>query len=155
MTTSPTPAERAALKVAQAATSTPDASYDLVSAIVFALGSAQLLQSPETAAELEQLRARAAEVSPWQRATDGLNALVDAGIGFHIEPDGHIANPFGDEHIEWDRSAERWRLVLDEDDEPVPYALTEGIAPAVVTSAALAAAEKLRRTLPLSGGERS
>ncbi|MFJ1995258.1 hypothetical protein [Streptomyces asiaticus] len=62
MTTSPTSAERAALKVAQAATMTPDASYDMTSAIVFALGSAQLLQSPETAAELEQLRARVDEV---------------------------------------------------------------------------------------------
>lgn len=63
MTTSPTSAERAALKVAQAATMTPDASYDLVSAVVFALGSAQLLQSPETAAELEKLREQVARLS--------------------------------------------------------------------------------------------
>ncbi|MFF5670318.1 hypothetical protein ACFY8S_09300 [Streptomyces hygroscopicus] len=44
-------------------------------------------------------------------------------------------------------------------DDPVPYVPTERaeaeLLPAVVTSAALAAAEKLRRTLPLSGGERS
>lgn len=65
MTTSPTPAERAALRVAQAATMTPDASYDMTSAIVFALGSAQLLQSPETAAELEALRS---ELSGRKRA---------------------------------------------------------------------------------------
>ncbi|OKI04956.1 hypothetical protein A6A06_09705 [Streptomyces sp. CB02923] len=58
--------------------------------------------------------------SPWQQAVDGLNALVDAGISFHIEPDGHIANPAGDEHIEWDRESQRWRLVHDNEDAPVP-----------------------------------
>ncbi|KAA6221759.1 hypothetical protein CP973_07085 [Streptomyces albofaciens JCM 4342] len=52
---------------------------------------------------------------PWQRAVDGLNALVDAGIPVHIDPDGHIANPAGDEHIEWDREARRWRLVHDDE----------------------------------------
>ncbi|MFI0768568.1 hypothetical protein ACH4TQ_27330 [Streptomyces sp. NPDC021218] len=338
MTTSPTPAERAALRVAQAAVMTPDASYDLVSAVVFALGSAQLLQSPETAAELEQmrkdrdafraqrngvfktnerlhealqeeqdarlraqndvrtltrerdaLRARAAELeaeqgnndgakapwgraedgrpylpegahwtdvpelvdrtvagiqarvdqaqpghwytapatetglapgtvrtrvdgyprtvgqftnvlpadlelilhayddlgwclemlakfrarvaeltvatrgdSPWQRATDGLNALVDAGVGFHLEPDGHISNPFGDEHIEWDRAAERWVLTVDDAEvEPHPAPCRVPVSPdctcvsAVVTASAMAAAAKLRRTLSLPGGERS
>ncbi|MGW7196624.1 hypothetical protein [Streptomyces chryseus] len=46
----------------------------------------------------------------WQRAVEGLNALVDAGEVFHIEPDGHISNPSGDEHIEWDRAANRWHL---------------------------------------------
>ncbi|MEQ4610654.1 hypothetical protein ABMX48_31575 [Streptomyces cavourensis] len=51
------------------------------------------------------------EEGPWQRAVDGLNALVDAGVPFHIEPDGHIANSTGDQHIEWDRTAARWRLV--------------------------------------------
>ncbi|MFE3371216.1 hypothetical protein ACFXOK_16640 [Streptomyces sp. NPDC059173] len=55
------------------------------------------------------------ETGPWQRALDGLNALVDAQIPFHIEPDGHIANSSGDEHIEWDRKAGRWRLVRDGD----------------------------------------
>ena len=62
MTNSPTPAERLALKTANAALESPDASYDLVSTIVFALGSAQLLQSPETAAELVELRERVAEL---------------------------------------------------------------------------------------------
>ncbi|MGG2461742.1 hypothetical protein ACO0M4_18310 [Streptomyces sp. RGM 3693] len=57
----------------------------------------------------------------WQQALDGLNALVDAGVPVHIEPDGHIANPLGDEHIEWDPAAQRWRLVHDEDDT---YAVT-------------------------------
>ncbi|MFG3476410.1 hypothetical protein ACGF3K_14260 [Streptomyces sp. NPDC047980] len=56
------------------------------------------------------------ETSPWQRAVDGLNALVDADIPFHIEPDGHISNPFGDEHIEWDRAAERWHLTFDDEE---------------------------------------
>ncbi|MEU7154076.1 hypothetical protein AB0B15_39605 [Streptomyces sp. NPDC045456] len=55
--------------------------------------------------------------SPWQQAVDGLNALTDAGVDFHIEPDGHIANPLGGEHIEWDRASQRWRLVHDDEAE--------------------------------------
>ncbi len=55
------------------------------------------------------------EDGPWQRAVDGLNALVDAGVPFHIEPDGHIANSAGDQHIEWDRTTGRWRLVHDDE----------------------------------------
>ncbi|MFD3646352.1 hypothetical protein ACFWUT_23460 [Streptomyces cyaneofuscatus] len=56
------------------------------------------------------------ENGPWERAVDGLNALVDAGVPVRIEPDGHISNPCGDEHIEWDRKAGRWRLVHDDTD---------------------------------------
>ncbi|MEU7596401.1 hypothetical protein AB0B79_25725 [Streptomyces sp. NPDC039022] len=63
--------------------------------------------------------------SPWQRAVDGLNALTDAGVDFHIEPDGHIANPLGDEHIEWDRASQRWRLVHDDEDEEDTQPVTE------------------------------
>lgn len=68
------------------------------------------------AVELENENARLTSTDPWQRAVDGLNALVDAGIGFWIEPDGHISNPLGDEHIEYDRETERWQLVHDEED---------------------------------------
>lgn len=57
--------------------------------------------------------------TPWKAAVAGLNALVDADIAFHIEPDGHISNPLGREHIEWDRTAKRWVLSLDEDGQPV------------------------------------
>lgn len=53
---SPTPAERAALRVAEAAAQTPDSAYGLPSAIVFALGSAGLLMDSETAAELDEYR---------------------------------------------------------------------------------------------------
>ncbi|MGW3330581.1 hypothetical protein ACWDF9_08575 [Streptomyces rubiginosohelvolus] len=70
------------------------------------------------------------ETGPWQRALDGLNALVDARIPFHIEPDGHIANSSGDEHIEWDRKAGRWRLVHDNETDlttTVDNALTAAI----------------------------
>ncbi|MFI8254113.1 hypothetical protein [Streptomyces filamentosus] len=66
----------------------------------------------------ESTTARAAlglpDTGPWQRAVDGLNALIDAQVPFHIEPDGHIANSCGDEHIEYDRAAGRWRLVHDD-----------------------------------------
>ncbi|NEB57625.1 hypothetical protein G3I48_35930 [Streptomyces griseus] len=70
------------------------------------------------------------ENGPWERAVDGLNALVDAQIPFHIEPDGHVSNPTGDEHIEWDRKASRWRLVHDDDTDlttTVDEALTDTV----------------------------
>ncbi|EGE40857.1 hypothetical protein GTY83_07350 [Streptomyces sp. SID4928] len=53
--------------------------------------------------------------SPWDRAVAGLNALVDADVIFHVEPDGHISAPFSDEHIEWDLKAKRWVLTRDDD----------------------------------------
>ncbi|MFD9369613.1 hypothetical protein ACFWA6_18240 [Streptomyces sp. NPDC060020] len=66
MTLSPTPEERAALKVANAALlNSPDAFCDMVATVVFALGGAQLLQSPETAAELARLRAEMTAAVEW------------------------------------------------------------------------------------------
>ncbi|WP_327413187.1 hypothetical protein [Streptomyces sp. NBC_01233] len=63
MTHSPTPTELLALRTANAALlNSPDVYADFASTIVFALGSAQLLQSPETAAELDMLRARVSEL---------------------------------------------------------------------------------------------
>lgn len=66
------PAVRAARRVAVAAVESPASAYGVVDAIVFALDSAQLLQSPETAAELATLRKRVAELeaelrigAPW------------------------------------------------------------------------------------------
>ncbi|PJN31340.1 hypothetical protein CG717_16380 [Streptomyces sp. CB02613] len=76
--------------------------------VAAALEAAGLLQSPESPA------------SPWERAVAGLNALVDADVVFHVEPDGHISAPFSDEHIEWDLKARRWVLTHDEDDDDVP-----------------------------------
>lgn len=75
--------------------------------IAAALESARLLQSPESAAALG---------SPWERAVAGLNALVDADVAFHVEPDGHISAPLSNEHIEWDRRASRWVLTRDNED---------------------------------------
>ncbi|MET7412484.1 hypothetical protein [Streptomyces rubiginosohelvolus] len=72
------------------------------------------------------------ENGPWERAVDGLNALVDAQIPFHIEPDGHISNPSGDEHIEWDRKAGRWRLVLDDEETPVAVTVDHTLIEAIV-----------------------
>lgn len=77
----------------------------------------QLEQARRIAVELENQVARLTSTDPWQRATDGLNALVDSGVGFWIEPDGHISNPMGDEHIEYDRETERWRLVHDDEED--------------------------------------
>ncbi|MFI8360774.1 hypothetical protein ACIGD1_11500 [Streptomyces sp. NPDC085612] len=76
MTHSPTPTELLALKTANAALLTRDSSYDFAATIVFALGSAQLLQSPETAAELVRLRARVAELEAERHVTN--EALSDA-----------------------------------------------------------------------------
>lgn len=55
---------------------------------------------------------------PWHRAVEGLNALVDAGECFHVEPGGHISNSSGDERIEWDRTTNRWRLAHGADAAP-------------------------------------
>jgi hypothetical protein len=116
--------------------------------IAVALAAAGMLQSPETAAEVERLRSQAAlpdtirtiaaelarrtlladnctcsdvlsamaqdaatESCLWQHLANALNAIEC----LRIEPDGHISNPCGDEHIEWDRGAERWRLVHDDE----------------------------------------
>ncbi|MFJ6615419.1 hypothetical protein ACIQPT_34660 [Streptomyces sp. NPDC091289] len=76
--------------------------------IAAALEAAGLLQSPESAS------------SPWERAVAGLNALVDADVIFHVEPDGHISAPFSDEHIEWDLKAKRWVLTHDDEDDELP-----------------------------------
>ncbi|MGW0780404.1 hypothetical protein [Streptomyces sp. NPDC002913] len=78
----------------------------------------------DTETENARLRAQVAELkasSPWERAVAGLNALVDADIAFWIEPDGHISGPFGDEHIEWDQTASRWRLVHDDEAVHPPH----------------------------------
>ncbi len=75
MTHSPTPEELTALHVANAALLTADSAYDFASTIVFALGAAQLLQSPETAAELSRLRKRVAEL------TDDRNRDVAVWLG--------------------------------------------------------------------------
>jgi hypothetical protein len=73
--------------------------YSLLDQVVFALGSAQLLQSPESAAELEQLRERVAELEaapalPWAaQMSDGdlhgfLDDLVSAAMNrWRSEPD--------------------------------------------------------------------
>ncbi|WP_328721784.1 hypothetical protein OHT52_21335 [Streptomyces sp. NBC_00247] len=92
----------AAAGVIGAAQQQSNAATDLAAA----LEAAGLLQSPETAA------------SPWERAVAGLNALVDADVVFHVEPDGHISAPFSDEHIEWDLRARRWVLTHDTDEDP-------------------------------------
>lgn len=63
MSLSPTPAERAALRVGHSAlANSPHPCSDIVSQVVFALGASGLLQSPETAAELVTLRARVAKL---------------------------------------------------------------------------------------------
>jgi hypothetical protein len=55
-------AERAALPVARAALEGRASAYGPADAIVFALGSAQLLQTPEAGAEVERLQKRVAEL---------------------------------------------------------------------------------------------
>ncbi|MEU8723572.1 hypothetical protein [Streptomyces antimycoticus] len=163
MTSCPTSAERAALKVAQAATMTGDASYDLVSAIVFALGSAQLLQSPETAAEQEQLRkdrdAFCVQRNGVFRTNERLHEALQEEQDARLRAENDVRTLTRERDGLRARVAELGdsapsQVVPVVDDVPVPVVLTEMDGPAVVTSAALAAAEKLRRTLALPGGER-
>lgn len=72
------PAERAALPVARAALESRASAYGVSDAIVFALGSAGLLQSPETAAELVRLRKRVAELETAARAGAGIFQQIAA-----------------------------------------------------------------------------
>ncbi|THA56142.1 hypothetical protein [Streptomyces sp. A1136] len=85
MTHSPTPTELLALRTANAALMSPDSCYDFASTIVFALGSAQLLQSPETAAELARLRARVAELEAERHETN--EVLSDAAEQLRADRD--------------------------------------------------------------------
>lgn len=80
MTHSPTPAELLAIRTGNAALlASVDSSCDIVATIVFALGSAQLLQSPESAAEVQRLRARVAELEAAATpVTFGVRRTADA-----------------------------------------------------------------------------
>jgi len=117
MTHSPTPEELTALRVAEAALLTADSSYGFASVIVFALGAAQLLQSPETAAELARLRVRVAELEAehnrpapvlyrdrygdTRQAQDETLTLAATAAGGPVtgrpwvEPQGDVARDFG------------------------------------------------------------
>jgi hypothetical protein len=83
MTSSPTPAERLAIKTANAAVlNSPDSMCDIVATVVFALGSAQLLQSPEHAAEVAQLSTDldGARLSLWEEEQDSKRARFAARL---------------------------------------------------------------------------
>jgi hypothetical protein len=97
---SPTPVERTAIRTAYAALHSADSpNSEVVEQIVFALGAAGLLLSPESAAELERLRERVAELEaapalPWAaQMPDGdlhgfLDDLVSAAMNrWRSEPD--------------------------------------------------------------------
>lgn len=129
MTHSPTPTELLALKTAHAATSSKDASYDLVSTVVFALGSAQLLQSPETAAELARLAAanaahqrnaerRAAENEALERRARALqeeNAELTAHVEFRMKDIKRLRARVAE------LEAERGTLVAARDDQIIAW----------------------------------
>lgn len=51
-----------------------------------------------------------ATTTPWERAVEGLNALVDAGVAVDRSS---ILRLDGPERIEWDYMARRWHLVTD------------------------------------------
>jgi len=87
MTHSPTPAELLAIRTGNAALlNSPDSTCDIVSTIVFALGSACLLRSPETADEVKRLRARVAELEA--AAGDGSTRTVDEDrIAYELTPE--------------------------------------------------------------------
>ncbi|AEW94651.1 MULTISPECIES: hypothetical protein [Streptomycetaceae] len=109
MTPSPTAAERAALRVAQAAALTPAASYDLVSSVVFALGSAQLLQCPESVAE-----ARAqAPLTVYRAEYDGIP------LGLYTTPEAARAHCEAYGRREQPRAVLDW--IADEEDQESPH----------------------------------
>jgi hypothetical protein len=98
------PAVRAARKVAAAAMESPASAYGVIDTIVFALDSAQLLQSPETAADLARLRERVTEL---EAALASLRRLVTEG-GERPEPIPACARcrrPFDQTDTRWDGHA--------------------------------------------------
>ncbi|MEU0808735.1 hypothetical protein [Streptomyces sp. NPDC005970] len=166
MTTSPTSAERAALRVAHAVPlESSNPGYSLIDQIVFALGSAQLLMAPETAAELARLRARAAELEAGLpvmqealfKALDRVTeleaerqttnaALVDVTVALRAAESGQAP--------EADAPSQVLPLVVD---VPVPVVLTEVDGPVMANNAsARASSARLRKLLhPLDKGVRS
>ena len=100
MSHSPTPTERLALKTANAALlESRDASVDIVATVVFALGSAQLLQSPESAAEVAALRAAADQIAKLESELGGAAARV-AELERHLRrvPSRYSATPAAVDH---------------------------------------------------------
>jgi hypothetical protein len=75
-----TDAERAALAVAQAAVEGRASAYGPADAIVFALGSAQMLRTPADAAKLEQLLRERAETNAAVAASDEERAQLRARL---------------------------------------------------------------------------
>lgn len=73
-------AERAAFPVARAALVGRASAYGPVDAIVFALGSSQLLRTPEEAAELERLRAERAALNEVLAGGDEERGLMRARL---------------------------------------------------------------------------
>ncbi len=77
MTHSPTPAERMALRVGHAALAmSANPCSDIVSQVVVALGSAQLLMDPETAAELGQLGTLRARIADLETTVAAMHAAA-------------------------------------------------------------------------------
>ncbi|MFE5630639.1 hypothetical protein [Streptomyces sp. NPDC056543] len=121
-TNSPTPTEKLALKTANAALlASSDAYCDMVATVVFALGSAQLLQSPETAAELSMLRTRVAELKTERHATN--EWVTDAAEALRIARDT-IAKLSGPHHRATDGELAEQRHLVD----PLDHVL-EALAP--------------------------
>ncbi|MFJ4009428.1 hypothetical protein [Streptomyces sp. NPDC090026] len=78
------------------------------------------------------------EDGPWQRAVDGLNALGDAQVAFHIEPDGRIVASSGEQRIEYDRKTGRWHLAHGDEQDLAP----DTTRPTPATLAARAATKR-------------
>ncbi|MBL1100093.1 hypothetical protein [Streptomyces coffeae] len=124
-----------------------------------ALEDRGLLQSPETAAALKRLRSKVAELEQVETA---LRALLpteprrERGLPNDLS---HEAGWYGAMEMVAEVLGVSLPYVMPLDDEPVPYVPTERaeaelLPSAAVTSAAMAAVAKLRRTLALPGGER-
>ncbi|MEU6340217.1 hypothetical protein ABZ883_04610 [Streptomyces sp. NPDC046977] len=50
--------------------------------------------------------------SPWARLVDGLNALHEVDMPYHLDPIGVISNPLGPQSVEFDTARDRWVLRL-------------------------------------------
>lgn len=126
--------------------------------IALALDSAQLLMCPETAAEMERLRERVAELeaaqafvpqterSRWVDIADVLNAAHDAGMPVSIDLDGTLTDHRG-WSVVWDRETERWTVAGYEDAEECRHGLCDPSKPFAQCPVC-----HMHRNLPMAGG---
>lgn len=120
-------AERAALPVARAALESRASAYGVADTIVFALGGAQLLQSPETAAELAALRVRVAELEKAASADLTVYRASHESIVIGHYTTARVAREHCEAYVRREHPGAVLDWIADEDDDLSPAELAEQV----------------------------